>query len=84
MILVEDIRYPLSGNIAGEGRISLTTKSDSLSHMISCDTSGIINVPLTSVPSLAEPVHFNTILQSKIVINLNESNVNPEIRLLEL
>ena len=53
-------------------RILLTTKSDSLSHMISCDTSGIVNVPLTLVPSLAEPDHFNIILQSKIVINLTQ------------
>lgn len=53
-------------------RILLTAKSDSLSHMISCDTSRIVNFPLTLVPSLAMPLHSNITLQSKIVISLHD------------
>lgn len=51
-------------------RGNLTANSDRLSQMISCDTSGIVNEPCTSVPSLALPAHFNDTLQSKMVISL--------------
>jgi hypothetical protein len=52
------------------GDALLTRNSDRRSQIISCDTSGMVNVPFTSVPSLAVPCHFMTTLQSKIVINL--------------
>jgi len=48
----------------------MTWNPESLSQSISCDTSGIVSEPLTSVPSLVFPVQDNEIQVSKIVISL--------------
>lgn len=50
-----------------------TANSESLSQMISCDTSGMVKEPLTSVPSLVFPVHDSETRVSKIVMSLNGS-----------
>lgn len=48
-----------------------TTKSESLSQIISCDISGIVKEPFTSVPSLVVPTQDNVIRISKMVISLH-------------
>lgn len=57
----------------GESKKERTTKSESLSQIISCDTSGIVREPLTSVPSLAVPVQDSDTRVSKIVMSLNSN-----------
>lgn len=48
--------------------------------MISCDTSGIVNEPLTSVPSLAVPTQDSIKRISKMVISLGKTKMSASYR----